>query len=276
VAVVREEDGTLWLDFGDGAVQSRMLRADPARLVLEYTRLMMGFLLFHPAPERVTMIGLGGGSLAKYCAAHLPEADFTAVEIAPEIIALRDAFGIPPDGPRFRVLCQDGATYVRADGDPLDVLIVDAFDRAGQPEDLCSAAFYDCCHDRLAPGGVLAVNLYADDPAYDVRVERIRDAFDGKVIIVDVSDAENDIVFAGTGSTFPPAFGTLVERRRALEPSHPIGLDIALRKFAQYSDGSHAVRRRRREASRSLVHRDRRAGTKYLHIRRPRSDAIEV
>jgi spermidine synthase len=256
MAVVREDEGTLWLDFDDGAVQSRMLRADPARLMLEYTRLMMGFLLLRPAPERITMIGLGGGSLAKYCAAHLNEVDFTAVEIAPEIIALRDVFGIPPDGPRFRVVCQDGAAYVRADGDPIDVLIVDAFDRSGQPEDLCSAAFYDSCHDRLAPGGVLAVNLYADDPAYDVRLERIRDAFAGKVVVIDVSDAENDLVFAGTASPFPPVFGTLLERQRALEPSHPIGLQIALRKIAQYSDGRHASRRRRREASRSSVPRD--------------------
>ena len=251
MAVVREEGKTLWLDFDDGAVQSRMLRADPTRLVLEYTRLMMGFLLLHPAPKVVAMIGLGGGSLAKYCAANLPQTDFTAVEIAPEIIALRDAFSIPPDGPCFRVLCQDGAAYVRADGEPLDVLIVDAFDPTGQPDDLCSAAFYDYCHARLAPGGVLAVNLYADDPAYDVRVERIRDAFAGKVVVVDVSDAENDLVFAGTASPFPPAFGTLVERRRALEVSHPIGLDVTLRKIVQYSEVRHAARRRRREASRA-------------------------
>lgn len=145
---------------------------------------------------------------------------------------------------------------MRVDRDAVDVLIVDAFDRTGQPEDLCSAAFYDYCRDRLAPGGVLAVNLYAEDPAYDARVERIRDAFAGKVVIVDVSDAENDIVFAGTASPFPPAFGTLLDRQRALEPSHPIGLQIALRKIAQYSDGRHASRRRRREASRSSVHRD--------------------
>src|SRR5690349_23575080 len=129
VLVHDDSDGTVWLDFDDGAVQSRMLRADPARLVLEYTRLMMGFLLLRPAPERIAMIGLGGGSLAKYCAATLPDVDFTTVEIAPDIIALRDVFGIPADGPRFRIVCTDGAAYVRQDGPPLDVLIVDAFDR---------------------------------------------------------------------------------------------------------------------------------------------------
>jgi spermidine synthase len=246
VAVVREENETLWLDFEDGAVQSRMLRADPARLVLQYTRLMMAFLLLHPGPRRIAMIGLGGGSLAKYCAARLPEVDFTAVEIAPDVIALRDAFGIPPDGPRFRVLCEDGAAFVRRDGPALDVLIVDAFDRAGQPEDLCSAAFYDYCRERLSPGGVLAVNLYSEDPSYDVRLDRIREAFGGKVVVVDVPTAENDLVFAGTAPTFPPPFGQLVERLRALEPSHPIGLDAAMRKIVHYTDMRHATRRRRR------------------------------
>src|SRR4029453_5084726 len=151
--VLREEDGGLSLHFEDGAVQSRMIYADPARPVLEYTRLMMGFLLFQPAPARSRMIGLGGGSLAKYCALKLPEADFTAIEISPEVIGLREAFGVPPDGPRFRIVCEDGAAFVRSDGEPLDVLLVDGFDRGGQSEQLCSAAFCDYSRDRLTPGG---------------------------------------------------------------------------------------------------------------------------
>ena len=248
VVVHEDADGTLWLDFDDGAVQSRMLRADPSRLVLEYTRLMMGLLLLRPAPERIAMIGLGGGSLAKYCAAKLPDVDFTAVEIAPDVIALRDAFGIPPDGPRFRIVCEDGAAFVRRDGPPLDVLIVDAFVRGGQPEGLGTAAFYDYCRERLAPGGLLAVNLYIDDPLYELRLGRIRDAFDGRLVVVDVPVTENDLVFAGTDPTFPPPFPQLVERLRALAPSHPIGLEKALNKIVQYSPARHAARRQRRDA----------------------------
>ena len=169
---LREEDGGLSLHFEDGTVQSRMIYADPARLVLEYTRLMMGFLLFQPAPARIAMIGLGGGSLAKYCALKLPEADFTAIEISPEVIGLREAFGVPPDGPRFRIVCEDGAAFVRSDGEPLDVLLVDGFDRGGQSEQLCSAAFCDYCRDRLAAGGVLVVNLYSSDAECDGRIDR--------------------------------------------------------------------------------------------------------
>lgn len=242
--ILHETQGELSLCFDDGTVQSRLLQADPARLVLEYTRLMMGFLLFQPAPARIAMIGLGGGALATYCGRRLPAADFTAIEIAPEVIALRDAFGVPPDGPRFRILCEDGAAFVRRDGEPLDALLVDGFDRDGQPDQLCSAAFYDACRNRLATDGVLVVNLYADDTAQS-RVDRIRDAFAGKVVAVEADGSENDVVFAGTGTSFPPTFHTLVERLRTLEASHPVGLDVTARKVLQYAGPRAAIRGRR-------------------------------
>ena len=248
--VLREEHGELLLHFDDGTVQSRMLQADPARLVLEYTRLMMGFVLFQPAPAHIAMIGLGGGSQARYCGLKLPEADFTAIEISPAVIALRDAFGLPPDGPRFRVRCEDGAEFVRREGEPLDVLLVDGFDRAGQPDQLCSAAFYDYCRERLAAGGVLIVNLHSDDPACDTCVDRIRDSFAGKIIVIKADDSENKVVFAGTDAAFPPPFSELVERLRALEASHPVGLDVIVRKILQYGEPRRSTRRRRRRGER--------------------------
>ncbi|MCK6554712.1 transferase [Candidatus Binatia bacterium] len=232
--VLTEEDDGLVLRFDDGTLHSRMLRNDPVRLVLEYTRLAMGFLLFQPAPARIAMIGLGGGSLAKYCAHYLPDANFTAVEISPAVIALRDAFGVPPDGPHFRVLCEDGAEFVRRHFDPLDVLLVDGFDVGGHAENLCAQAFYDRCHDRLAYGGVLVVNLYADDPAFGLRVDRIWNAFAGKIVVVEAGESQNAIVFAGTRSPFPPSVDELAARRRVLEASHPVDLEITLRKILAY------------------------------------------
>jgi spermidine synthase len=250
--VLRERSGALSLHFKDGAVQSRMLRAHPARLVLEYTRLMMGFLLFRDAPARVAMIGLGGGSLAKYCVSRLPGADFTAIEISSEVIALRDAFELPPDGPRFRVLCDDGADFVRGDGEPLDVLLVDGFDRAGQPDRLCSAAFYDACRDRLAADGMLVVNLYSGEVGYDAYVDRIRDAFAGNVVSVAADGSANVIVFAARDVSCPPTFRELVERLRALQALHPVGLDVTARKILQHGDAHGATRGDDRARRRSV------------------------
>lgn len=203
---------------------------------------MMGFLLFRDAPKRVAMIGLGGGSLAKYCASRLPGVEFTAIEISSEVIALRDAFEIPPDGPCFRVLCDDGADFVRRAGDPLDVLLVDGFDRGGQSDRLCSAAFYDACRDRLAADGVLAVNLYADDEGYGGWVHRIRDAFAGHIVSVAADGSANVVVFAGRNISCPPTFRELVERLRALQASHPVGLDVTVRKILQHGEAHHAIR----------------------------------
>lgn len=243
-AVLRDARGEVSLEFGDGAVQSRMLEADPTRLMLEYTRLMMGFLLFQPAPARIAMIGLGGGSLAKYCAATLPDADFTAVEISPDVIAVRDGFGIPPDGPRFRVVCEDGADFVRRDGDPFDVVLVDGFDRDGRPGRLCSTAFHADCRDRLAAGGVLVVNRWTDDP-----LDGIREAFAERMVVVRGDASANEVVFAGTAASFPPPFRVLDERCRALAPVHPVELEGTLRKIAAADDGRAVPRGGRRRPS---------------------------
>ena len=230
--VAHEAHGELQLRFDRGTLQSRMALNDPSALVLEYTRLVMGFLLFQPSPARIAMIGLGGGSLAKYCALKLPAADFTAIEISPEVIALRDTFGIPADGPRFRVRCEDGADFVRRDGEPVDVLIVDGFDRDGLPETLRSASFYDACRDRLAPHGVLVANLYVDE-AVDRTVAQLGDAFEGNVVVVDADDSQNQVVFAGA-APFPPSFDEVAERLRALDGHPSIHLAAIAQKILRY------------------------------------------
>src|SRR3546814_15345784 len=73
-----KQPGAFIFDFGDirsllanwGYVQSAMSITEPNRLLLEYTQAMMGFLLFNDSPGTTEIIGLGGGSLAKYCHAY--------------------------------------------------------------------------------------------------------------------------------------------------------------------------------------------------------------
>ena len=77
-----ENRKTRSLCFGiDGGVQSEMLLDDPETLVAAYTRKMMGFLLFRDRPREVVMIGLGGGSLAKFCHRHLPATTMTSSKL---------------------------------------------------------------------------------------------------------------------------------------------------------------------------------------------------
>lgn len=159
VPFVRETLRHKSLHFSSSETQSLMLKAFPFSLAEEYTRAMTGFLVFQPRPRRIAMIGLGGGSLAKFCYRELPDARIDVVEINPHVVALRDEFHVPPDDARFRVVPGDGADFVKRARRRYDVLLVDAYTRDGVPPNLSTPAFLDDCRRALRDGGVLVMNL---------------------------------------------------------------------------------------------------------------------
>jgi spermidine synthase len=212
--LVREHDGRLTLEFTPGSVQSEMLLARPDALVLDYTRAMMCFALFVPRPRHIVMVGLGGGSLAKFCHRHFPHARITVIELRADVIALRERFGVPPDDARFRVLHGDACHLLPALPalrGSADVLIVDGFDQQGLPPALGSARFYGHCRRALAEGGVLVKNIFSYDPAYELMLARLRLMFDERVCRFAKVAGNNRILFAVKASpalaeaALPPA-----------------------------------------------------------------------
>jgi spermidine synthase len=179
-----------------GNVQSEMLLSRPARLVLAYTRAMMCFALFVPRPRHIVMVGLGGGSLAKFCYRHFPEARITVLELRADVIALREQFLVPPDDARFRVVHADAADWLAGQRDPADVIVVDGFDEAGLPRALCSSRFYADCRRNLRNGGVLVANIFSYDPHYAAMLGRLRLVFDDRLCWFDKVAGNNRIVFA--------------------------------------------------------------------------------
>jgi spermidine synthase len=218
-------DQRLTLHFDFGAIQSAMRHDAPDDLDLDYTRLMMGFVLLHPAPQRVLMIGLGGGSLLKYCHRHLPELDLTVAEINPQVLALRGEFRIPPDSARLRIVCIDGAEAVRCPElipEPgWDAILVDGFTREGQPEALCSSRFYADCHAALSPQGVLVANLQDEDSA--VLESRLAAVFDHRSLSIATETGGNRIAFACKQPDWRPDATSLLNGWHRLDPAlHPV------------------------------------------------------
>jgi spermidine synthase len=206
------------LHFSISEIQSRMSLQDPVALELAYTRTMMGFLLLLPAPRRIAMVGLGGGSLVKFCHRHLNAARMEVAEINPHVIALRDEFCVPPDDHRLQVLLADGAQFVRSATPGVDVLLVDGFSSQGQPARLCSQRFYDDCAGLLQPEGVLVVNLHAGHRHHDAHLARIERSFDGAALVVDGGDLSNNIVFASHGHALDKSRAGPVRRPKGLSP----------------------------------------------------------
>ncbi|GGC68103.1 transferase [Undibacterium terreum] len=226
---VHKSRRTVSLLFDVSAIQSEMHLDYPDHLTLAYTKAMMGFLLFNSEPQLIAMIGLGGGSLTKYCYNHLPLASIVVVDNDPRVIALRDSFCIPEDDARLQVLCQDGVEMVAQADAAYDVLIVDGFDRHGQPPPLCSQTFYDACFQSMKEDGILVVNLLGEKQDMELYVDRIRRSFDEAVLAIDVPDSNNKIVFACKGTLLDIPDQQIIDRLRLLEPQH----DVALRLTAQ-------------------------------------------
>jgi spermidine synthase len=184
------------LEFVLGSVQSEMRLSRPSALVLAYVRAMMCFALFVPRPRHIVMVGLGGGSLAKFCYRHFPDARITVIELRADVIALRARFGVPPDDERLTVVHADATVYMAQLADSVDVLLVDGFDEAGLPPLLCGARFYADCRRALRDGGVLVANVFSYDVNYPRVLARLGLAFDARLCWFDGVAGNNRIVFA--------------------------------------------------------------------------------
>ena len=225
--LVRTRRGRRTLEFVPGDIQSEMLLARPLALTLAYQRAMMGFALFVPAPRRIVMVGLGGGSLAKFCHRHFPEAHITVLEIRADVIALRDDFCVPPDGPRFSVVHADAAGWLAAHPGAADVLLVDGFDARGLPERLADAAFYADCRRALRPGGVLVANVFTYDPRYRTVLAALDAAFGSRIGWFDRVAGNNRIVYA-LDVPAAPGPGTARAARRIACLARTRGLGLGL------------------------------------------------
>lgn len=185
-----------FLHFDFDSVQSAMHLGHPDKLCLAYTRKMMAFLLFNPAPQRILLLGLGGGSLAKFCYRRLRTSAMTVVEINSAILALREEFHIPADDERFRVIRADGSAYVAHLALCKDVILVDACDGQGIAPELDTMDFYQSTHRCLSPGGVLVINLCGDWKRCVSHLGKIHDVYGEELLALKVRSARNIIVLA--------------------------------------------------------------------------------
>ena len=241
---VSEVRGLRTLHVGGEAIQSSMRIDDPFALALDYTRCMMAFLLFYPEPREALMIGLGGGSLAKFFYKQFKRTHVRVVELDPRIvIAAREHFTLPPDNARLKVEVGDGVDALAPEC--CDLLIVDAFEDELHVPRLASAEFYDGAFLALREPGAMVINFMNDDPKFDRTLARLERAFGGAVLCMPALYDPNIAVFAFKGVPSKVEWSALrvraaelegrlglpftryVSRLRAMNPSTPAELIIA-------------------------------------------------
>jgi len=194
---VTEKFGVRSLHVRSETIQSSMRLARPNDLELAYTRSMMGFLLFNPDPRSVLMVGLGGGSLAKFVYHRLPQARTEVLEINPDVVSIaRRYFHVPASDDRLAIRVCDAAEFIERDGPGYDAILVDGYDDDTPPEALASRQFYLACRRRLAAGGAMAVNLWGSDRRFDEYVQRIESVFPAATLCLPAEKPGNVVLFA--------------------------------------------------------------------------------
>ena len=181
--LVYEEAGSRCLCFTRDCKigrQSCMVLAAPDKLVFDYTQMMMAALFMGPRPQRILIIGLGGGSLPRALAKVVPEAGIDVVDIDPAVVRVaRQYFQFIP-GPRTEVFEEDGRVFVRRairEGRTYDLIMLDAYDHEYIPEHLLTREFLLEVKRLLNPGGVVAANTFSGSKLYDSESVTYRNVF---------------------------------------------------------------------------------------------------
>ncbi len=160
---VAEDDKLRNLYMDGDILQSCMLHDDPNGLYLDYSQAMMCSLFFQPAPVNVLLVGLGGGSIAKFILEYCPDAIIDVAEINSEVAQVARQFFQLPEGERLQIIHTPGEVLVDdrlAAGASYDLILIDAFDDNGPARALLGDDFLHNCQALLARGGVFVMNLW--------------------------------------------------------------------------------------------------------------------
>jgi spermidine synthase len=233
-----EEGPVRHLHLGSEWIQGSMLIDDPVVLVHEYIERMMAWLMFVD-PESVTelrslQLGLGAGSLTKFCAKALRMKNTTAIELNPQVLqACRGWFKLPADGPRMQVVLADAAQEIRLPRwqGTVDALQVDLYDEEAACPVLDSAEFYADCRATLTQEGSMTVNLFGRSSSFQSSVDKIASAFGMDAIWAFKATREGNTVVLAQRVASRPSRAVLTERARTIQSKWGLPADKWSRVF---------------------------------------------
>jgi spermidine synthase len=234
-----EEDGVRVLQIGGNAIQSAMRLSAPDAIELDYVRAMMAFLLFCPEPRHVLMVGLGGGSMARFIHERMPDTRVTVVEINPGVVTVaRRYFRFPEEDDRLEIVTGDGADAVAKRQGSCDVLVVDGFVDGRVAGTLCTRSFYEAAFAALRPRGVMVANFMADDAKLERHCARIEKAFGRQPTLLLAEERDNLVAFALRGGTRRLFWAELKARARSAKAIYGLPLEECLAPLRESNRGT--------------------------------------
>ena len=187
------------------------------RLVFDYTRMSFAGLLLNPAPQRILVIGLGGGSIPLVFADLFPEAKIDIVEIDEAVVRVAEEFFFFAETVNMKVFIDDGRPFIKRAGlrgQVYDYVVLDAFSGDYIPEHMLTREFLAEVQSIMAEHSVLVANTFSTSRLYDHESVTWQRAF-GEFFNFKLPSSGNRIIIARLSPL--PTRGELVRRARQLD-----------------------------------------------------------
>jgi spermidine synthase len=225
------------LHLGSEWIQGSMLMDAPTVLVHEYIQRMMAWLLFMDpataAKRQALQLGLGAGSLTKFCHKEL-RMKTTAIELNPMVLhACRGWFKLPLDNARMQVVLGDASQEIKLPRwqGAVDALQVDLYDEEAAAPVLDTEAFYADCRNVLTDEGCMTVNLFGRTSSYAKSVDKMAAAFGRDALWAFKSTREGNTVVMAQRTPSRPKRAVLSERADYVKAQWGLPADKWVRVF---------------------------------------------
>jgi spermidine synthase len=157
--VIEEIDGDRRLELNEGVAQHSFY-SPRTYLTDDYWDglLVLPFLNRAQPPERIAILGNAAGTTARGYGHYFPATEIDGVEIDSELAEVGRRF-FDMTNPNLTVHAADARPWLRASDGGYDLIIVDAYRQPYIPFYLATREFFELARDRLAPGGIVIVNV---------------------------------------------------------------------------------------------------------------------
>jgi len=198
ILVTEDDQGLRTLFFEKGGVRQSVVKVgDPDHIELPYARAMPVALALVDHPQRILVVGLGGGTIPSFLHKHYPQTTIDAVDIDPHVVAVAKKYFAFREDSTMRAEVGDGRRFIEDCRKPYDIIFLDAFGSESIPYHLATREFLLAVRRALTPRGVAVGNVWgrSSNPLYDSMVRTYQDVFD-ELKILDVRGAGNQILIA--------------------------------------------------------------------------------
>ncbi len=161
IRVVERPDGRRLLSLNEGIAVHSVWRPDSVLTGGVWDAFLAVPPLLGRPLEGVAILGNAAGTTARALGVYYPEAEVDGVELDPAVSRVgRRYFGMG-ENPRLTVHDADARPFLRSTDRRYDLIVVDAYHQPYVPFYLATREFFALVRERLAPGGIVALNVAA-------------------------------------------------------------------------------------------------------------------